>query len=64
MVDLPTRSQIRRGTFVGIETKIDQGTGKLTNGIAEIILTSSEIHPYGIKVRLEDGRIGRVKRIL
>lgn len=60
---IPCRSQISRGISVSIETKIDQGTDRLTTGIVEDILTSSETHPHGIKVRLEDGRVGRVKHI-
>jgi len=63
MTDIPTRDQIKPGTKVGIETKENQGTGKLTKGIIKNILTSSNIHPHGIKVELEDGQIGRVKEL-
>ncbi|MCE2498438.1 MAG: YwbE family protein [Nitrosopumilaceae archaeon] len=59
----PVRDQIRRGCKVGIETKADQGTGRLTGGTVGEILTSSKFHPHGIKVRLEDGRVGRVKEL-
>ncbi len=59
----PTRDQIRKGCTVGIETKADQGTGRLTGGMVREILTSSKSHPHGIKVRLEDGRVGRVKEL-
>jgi uncharacterized repeat protein (TIGR03833 family) len=58
------RSDIRRGLRVAIVLKKDQPTGKLTEGIVRDILTSSPTHPHGIKVRLEDGAIGRVREIL
>ena len=63
VVDLPNRHQIRLGSSVGIETKEDQGTGEITEGIVDQILTRHSTHPYGIKVRLENGSIGRVKKI-
>jgi uncharacterized repeat protein (TIGR03833 family) len=55
---------IKKGMSVAIVMKQDQRTGKLTQGIVKDILTKSASHPHGIKVRLEDGRIGRVKEIL
>lgn len=58
---VPTREQIRAGSRVGIELKEHQGTGRLTYGTVTRILTSSPSHPHGIKVQLEDGRVGRVK---
>jgi len=64
MTDLPTNDQIIIGSKVGIEKKEDQGTGKLTEGIVKKKLTSSTTHPHGIKVALEDGNVGRVKKIL
>ena len=63
MGGLPNRVQIAIGGLVRIETKADQGTGRLTHGAVADILTSSETHPHGIKVRLEDGSVGRVKEI-
>ncbi len=63
MADIPLRDQIKPGTKVAIETKEDQGTGKLTKGIVKNILTSSNSHPYGIMVELTDGNKGRVKQI-
>ena len=63
VVDLPNRHQIRLGSSVGIETKEDQGTGKITEGIVDQVLTRHSTHPYGIKVRLENGSMGRVKKI-
>ena len=63
MSDTPSRDQIEIGTRVLIETKKDQGTGRFTEGIVDEILTSSSSHPHGIKVRLVDGHVGRVKEI-
>ena len=54
---------IRPGLRVSIVLKTDQQSGKLTEGIVKDILTKSPIHPHGIKVRLEDGQVGRVKEI-
>ncbi len=59
----PNRNQIKIGARVSIETKKNQGTGKLTEGTVKTILTSSQIHPHGIKVSLEGGQIGRVKQL-
>ena len=64
MSDLPANSQIKIGMTVLIESKQDQGTGKLTEGIVTEKLTSGESHTYGIMVRLDDGIIGRVKEIV
>lgn len=58
------RADIRAGIEVDIVLKQDQRTGKLTRGIVKDILTNSPSHPHGIKVRLEDGQVGRVKQIL
>ena len=63
MVRFPGRSELKAGLGVEIETKEDQNTGRLTTGIVEEILTARSSHPYGIMVRLRDGRIGRVKKI-
>ena len=59
-----TRSQIKPGMTVLIVLKQDQRTGKLTKGIVKDILTNSSTHPHGIKVRLMDGQVGRVKEIV
>jgi uncharacterized repeat protein (TIGR03833 family) len=59
-----TRSQIKPGITVLIVLKQDQRTGKLTKGIVKDILTKSPNHPHGIKVRLMDGQVGRVKEII
>ncbi|MEM5546350.1 YwbE family protein [Pseudoalteromonas fuliginea] len=61
---VPTRSQISPGTTVNIVLKEDQRSGALTEGVVERLLTKSPNHPHGIKVRLEDGQVGRVKEIL
>ncbi|WP_054958634.1 YwbE family protein [Paenibacillus dakarensis] len=57
------RSDIKPGLEVEIVLKQDQRTGKLTRGIVKDILTNSPHHPHGIKVRLQDGQVGRVKII-
>lgn len=57
------RSDIRPGLKVSIVLKKDQRTGALTEGVVADILTNSARHPHGIKVRLEDGQVGRVKQI-
>lgn len=57
------RSNIRPGMRVRIVLKKDQRSGVLTEGIVSDILTSSSNHPHGIKVRLQDGQVGRVKEI-
>ncbi len=58
------RSAISIGATVEIVLKKDQRTGTLTEGIVKDILTKSPTHSHGIKVRLEDGQVGRVKNVL
>ena len=58
------RSKIRPGQSVKIVLKKDQRTGTLTEGLVQAILTKSPTHPHGIKVRLQDGQVGRVQEIL
>lgn len=58
------RSDIRPGLEVEIVLKQDQRTGALTRGVVKDILTNSPTHPHGIKVRLQDGQVGRVKTII
>ena len=58
------RDHIEIGEKVRIVLKKDQRTGNLTEGIVKDILTKSDYHPHGIKVRLESGDVGRVKEIL
>jgi uncharacterized repeat protein (TIGR03833 family) len=57
------RGNIKPGIEVDIVLKKDQRSGTLTRGIVKNILTKSPSHPHGIKVRLEDGQVGRVKKI-
>jgi len=57
------RSNIEVGMLVKVILKRDQRTGNLTEGVVDMILTKSPNHPHGIKVRLEDGQVGRVKEI-
>ncbi|WP_026259601.1 YwbE family protein [Desulfobacter curvatus] len=57
------RTQIKIGQTVSIVLKKDQRTGVLTQGAVKNILTKSSFHPHGIKVRLENGLVGRVKVI-
>jgi uncharacterized repeat protein (TIGR03833 family) len=58
------RKDIKPGTLVKIIEKANQKTGEMTEGIVKKILTSSSTHPYGIKVILESGIVGRVKEIV
>ena len=58
------RKEIRPGMVVDIVLKKDQRTGKRTRGIVKEILTNSNFHPHGIKVRLQDGHVGRVQEII
>lgn len=64
MLDNKKRINIKAGLKVNIVLKQDQRTGKLTSGIVKDILTNSPSHPHGIKVRLQDGQVGRVQEIL
>jgi uncharacterized repeat protein (TIGR03833 family) len=58
------RKNIKAGLRVAIVLKEDQRTGKRTIGIVKDLLTNSPNHPHGIKVRLTDGKVGRVQEIL
>lgn len=63
-MDGKNRGAIKPGMEVDIVLKKDQRTGRLTRGVVRDILTGSSSHPHGIKVRLADGQVGRVKAIL
>lgn len=63
-MDGKKRSDIKVGSKVKVVKKEDQRTGKLTEGVVARILTNSATHPHGIKVKLEDNVVGRVKEIL
>ncbi len=58
------RKEIRPGLEVEIVLKQDQRTGRRTRGIVREILTRSQFHPHGIKVRLESGEVGRIQAII
>lgn len=58
------RKNITPGLKVAIVLKQDQRNGKQTVGVVKDLLTNSLSHPHGIKVRLTDGQVGRVQKIL
>ena len=63
-MDGTIRDNIEEGMEVDIVLKQDQSSGDLTRGIVADILTNSQQHPPGIKVRLESGQVGRVQNIV
>ncbi len=63
-MDDQNRQNIQPGMTVDIVLKEDQRTGKLTRGVVAEILTNSQFHPHGIKVRLASGEVGRVQNII
>jgi uncharacterized repeat protein (TIGR03833 family) len=63
-MDGTERADIKTGLRVSIVVKADQRSGKLTEGVVKDILTNSSVHPHGIKVRLEGGQVGRVKKMV
>jgi uncharacterized repeat protein (TIGR03833 family) len=63
-MDGKNRKDIKKGSEVYIVLKKDQRTGKRTRGVVKDLLTKSSFHPHGIKVRLEDGQVGRVQEII
>jgi uncharacterized repeat protein (TIGR03833 family) len=58
------RSSVRTGSTVDIILKPDQKSGKVIRGVVAEILTNTSFHPHGIKVRLIDGKVGRVSEIV
>lgn len=58
------REEVKPGMLVAIVLKEHQRSGELTEGAVQTLLTNSNFHPHGIKVRLEDGSVGRVQEIL
>ena len=58
------RADIKPGIAVMVELTEDKRSGRLTGGKVKEVLTSSPIHPHGIKVMLENGQIGRIKQII
>jgi uncharacterized repeat protein (TIGR03833 family) len=63
-VAVPKRSEIKPGLRVQVVEKQNQRSGALTEGVVADILTNSATHPHGIKVRLTDGKVGRVQAIV
>lgn len=63
-MDPKKRFDAKVGLKVNIVLKADQRTSKLTQGVVKDILTNSPTHPHGIKVRLQNGDVGRVQQIL
>ena len=63
-MDGTVRTYVKPGMLVNIILKKDQRTGVLTEGVVKDILTSAPKHHRGIKVRLQDGQVGRVQEIL
>jgi uncharacterized repeat protein (TIGR03833 family) len=61
-MDGTKRLNIKPGIRVAIVLKKDQRSGKLTEGIVKDVLTNSQHHPHGVKVRLISSEIGRVKK--
>ena len=65
---MKTDGRVRRNVTVGAEVLIvlkrDQRTGRLTRGVVKDILTRSANHPHGIKIRLRNGKVGRVKEVV
>lgn len=58
------REDIEIGAEVEVVLKKDQSTGELTHGFVKRILSNTKFHPHGIKVMLDDGKVGRVKNII
>jgi uncharacterized repeat protein (TIGR03833 family) len=58
------KADVRPGIEVLVELIKDKRSGRLTGGRVKEVLTTAPIHPHGIKVRLESGLIGRIKRII
>jgi uncharacterized repeat protein (TIGR03833 family) len=63
-MDGKNRKNVKVGAEVDIVLKKDQRSGTRTRGVVKDILTRSTYHPHGIKVRLQDGKVGRVKEII
>ncbi|MGB0404263.1 MAG: YwbE family protein [Salibacteraceae bacterium] len=58
------RSHIEIGSEVEVVQKHHQLSGELTHGFVERLLTKSPKHTHGIKVKLDSGIVGRVKKII
>lgn len=64
MLDGNRRDDVQPGAIVKVVEKHNQRTGQMTEGVVKVVLTSSAVHPHGIKVLLESGVVGRVKEII
>lgn len=62
-MDGTQRKDIQVGSSVEVVQKHHQRSGELTSGVVKRLLTKSPSHPHGIKVMLESGIVGRVKKI-
>jgi uncharacterized repeat protein (TIGR03833 family) len=58
------RADVKPGIDVMVELIEDKRTGRLTGGKVKEVITTAPIHPHGIKVKLENGLIGRIKQII
>jgi uncharacterized repeat protein (TIGR03833 family) len=63
-MDRTRRADIKPGISVMVELAEDKRTGRLTGGKVKEVLTTSPVHPHGIKVMLESGLVGRIKQII
>jgi uncharacterized repeat protein (TIGR03833 family) len=63
-MDGTRRADIRPGISVMVELAEDKRTGRLTGGKVKEVLTTSPVHPHGIKVMLENGQVGRIKQVI
>jgi uncharacterized repeat protein (TIGR03833 family) len=64
VLDGKRRDDVQPGAIVKVVEKHNQRTGKMTEGVVKKILTSSAVHPHGIKVLLDSGVVGRVKEVI
>lgn len=64
MLDAKRRNDVQPGATVKVVEKQNQKTGQMTEGVVKKVLTSSAVHPHGIKVILESGVVGRVIEII
>lgn len=58
------RAEVKPGIDVMVELIEDKNTGRLTSGKVREVITTAPIHPHGIKVILENGMVGRIKKII
>lgn len=64
MLEGKKRDDVQPGSIVKVVEKHNQRTGQITEGVVKKILTSSAVHPHGIKVLLDSGVVGRVKEVI